>query len=320
MKKQIVSLGASVIALAIAASSARIRRMTESSGNKVPEDPPVSAPITSIKQLVGIIKAAFSNKNIPLLAAGVAYFATLAFFPLLAAAVSIAAFVISESQLQTVVTSLNAYLPADIASLITTQLQNLSTAGSSNILVATIAIAISLFSVSGAVQNLMKAVGQIYDSSHTRGFIKDRLLSLAMTAGLIMVAFIVIPLLIVTPEFLQNFGVPAIVTSLLPYARWIILIGVVTVVLALLYRFSRAQRTVQWQWISWGAGIATVLWLVGTALFFIYAQYFANFSDSYSLFAGIVVLMIWINLSAFIALFGAEINHRIETMVRNDES
>ena len=274
-------------------------------------------PIKNIKQLINVIKAAFSNKNIPLLAAGVAYFATLAFFPLLAAAVSIAAFVISESQLQTVVQELNVYLPADIASLITTQLQNLSSAGSSNILVAAIAIAISLFSVSGAVQNLMKAVGQIYGSEQSRGFVKARLASLAMTGGLIVVAFIVIPLLIVSPEFLQNWGVPALATAVLPYLRWIALIGIVTIVLAVLYRYSRDEHSVRWQWISWGAGIATILWLVGTALFFIYAQYFANFSDSYSLFAGIIVLMTWINLSAFIALFGAEINHQLE-VVDND--
>ena len=318
MNKRILSLSASLATLVAAVVGAKAYK-TQTGSNKVPQDPPASAPIKSVKQLIGVVKAAFSNKNIPLLAAGVAYFATLAFFPLLAAAVSIAAFMINDTQLQTVVQELNAYLPADIASLITTQLQNLSTAGSNNILVATIAIAISLFSVSGAVQNLMKAVGQIYKSTQSRGFIKDRLISLAMTTGLIAVAFIVIPLLVVTPEFLQNFGIPALATILLPYIRWIVLVGIVTGVLALLYRFSRAQRPVRWQWISWGAGIATLLWLVGTALFFIYAQYFANFSDSYSLFAGIIVLMIWINLSAYVALFGAEINHRIEVERRNDE-
>lgn len=53
--------------------------------------------------------------------------------------------------------------------------------------------------------------------------------------------------------------------------------------------------------------------MIGTALFFVYARYFANFSDSYSIFAGIIVLMTWFNLTSFIILLGAEINYRLET-------
>ena len=77
------------------------------------------------KQVLGGTKDAMGDKNLPTLAAGVAYYATLALFPFLAAAVAIAALLISTSQIDSLVTISQAYLPGDIADVIASQLQNL---------------------------------------------------------------------------------------------------------------------------------------------------------------------------------------------------
>lgn len=258
-------------------------------------------------------KNAISNKSLPILAAGIAYFATLAFFPLMAAAVAIAAFIMTESQISDAVAGLSQYLPADIASLISTQLQTLSGGNDSNITIAIFSILLSLFSVSGAVQNLVAATNVAYGVTETRGFIKLRSTSLAMTFSVVLLGFIILPLLLIKAEFLTGFGVPRVAADILMIGRWPVLIGIVMVVLAVFYRYGPDRHNPAWQWVSWGAVIATIIWSIVTVMFFVYAQYFANFSETYSLFAGIIVLMIWLNASSLAVLVGAEVNHRLET-------
>jgi membrane protein len=263
-------------------------------------------------------KRALKDKQIPLLAAGIAYFSTLAFFPLMAAAVALAGLVLSSEQIQSIVQSLGHYLPQDIASLVSTQLQNVSGEHVANLIVGIVALLVSLFSVSGAVQNSIKATNLTYDLNETRKFIKMRATSLLLTLGLLVVMFIVIPVLLINQSFLLELGVPSFWANILPYGRWVALVIVVSISLAVFYRYGPNRTNPQWQWVSWGATMATIIWLIGTALFFVYAQNFAQFSKSFGLFAGIIVLMTWLNLSAFIVLLGAEVNHRLESKTDAD--
>src|SRR5690606_712888 len=100
------------------------------------------------------------------------------------------------------------------------------------------------------------------------------------------------------------------------YGRWILIMLVTILGLAIFYRFGPNRPQVRWQWVAWGAAVATVIWMLATVLFFAYVQNFANYNQSYSLFAGIIVLMIWMNLSALVVLVGAELNHQLETVGR----
>lgn len=264
------------------------------------------------KQALKETKAALRDKNLPMLAAGVAFFTTLSFFPMLAALVAIAAMVIDQSQLQSVVTAIETYMPKDIASLISTQLTTLTGKEATNTLVAVFAILLSVYSASAAVQNLINATNRTYDVDESRSFIKLKLISLGLTLGGILLAFVLIPVLIVTADFLRGIGLPNAFAEIFPYLRWLLVVAIISVSLATFYRYGPDRRDPKWQWVSWGAAAATLIWLIGTALFFFYAQNFASFSQSYGIFAGIIVLMTWLNLSAFIFLLGGEINHRLE--------
>lgn len=286
--------------------------------NETDAESPIQLERADWKAALKETKRALKNKQIPLLAAGIAYFSTLAFFPLMAAAVAIAGLLLSGDQIQEVVQSVGHYLPKDIASLIGTQLQNVSGKHVTNLIVGVAALLLSLFSVSGAVQNSIKATNATYDLPETRKFIKLRLTSLLLTLGLLLVMFIIIPVLLVNESFLRQLGLPAMLAVVLPYARWAILIIVMSISLAVFYRYGPNRTNPKWQWVSWGAAVATIIWLIGTVLFFVYAQNFAQFSKSFGLFAGIIVLMTWLNLSAFIVLLGAEVNHRLETKTAAD--
>src|ERR1051326_567302 len=100
--------------------------------------------------------------------------------------------------------------------------------------------------------------------------------------------------------------------------RWPLLLGVALVGLAILYRYAPCREKPQWKWVSPGVLVATCLWVTGSALFSIYARHFGHYNRTYGSLGGIAVLMLWLYLSAFIVLLGAEINAQGERQTDKD--
>jgi len=86
-------------------------------------------------------------------------------------------------------------------------------------------------------------------------------------------------------------------------ARWPVLAVLVCISLAIVYRFGPCREQAKWRWITWGASIATAMWLLGSVLFSVYV--------SRSL-AAPVILLLWFWLSALVVLLGAEIDAEME--------
>lgn len=257
-------------------------------------------------------KDAIGDRRLGPLAASIAYGGTLAFFPLVVACVAIASILISPEQINDVVAALTTYLPSDIAGLLTAQLSNALDNNSANVLIAVAAVALALFGVSGAMNALVGALNVAYQREETRGLIKVRLISLGLTCLLVLGFLLVLPLLVLGGDILRWLGVPELLVTVFSVLRWVVLAVIMMLGLAVVYRYAPDRPNAKWQWVSWGAIMATLLWLVVTAVFFIYAQNFANFSQSYSLFAGIIVLMIWLNFTGLIVLIGAAVNNQLE--------
>ena len=307
----------SLMALAIGGYVVKNTRYASAPSGSHGADSPPQLSGGAWKRALTETKNALRDKSLPMTSAGIAFFTTLSFFPMLAAAAAITALVIDPQQITHLVSSLDAYLPKDLASLVSTQLQTLSHRQASNIFVAIIAIALSLYSASAATQNLIKATNYSYDVTESRSFIKMKLLSLALTLGGLVLGLALLALLLVSPDLLQGIGLPKAIAEPIIWLRWPLIVVILTITLAAFYRYGPNRRDPKWQWVSWGATAATLVWLIGTALFFLYAQNYGNFSRSYGIFAGIVILMTWLHLSAFIFLLGAEVNHRLEQQADN---
>lgn len=276
----------------------------------------------SWKKAILKTKDAFGNKNLGMLAAGIAYGGTLAFFPLVVASVAIASMVISQDQINNVAANISSFLPGDMAGLLNAQLTNAVDHGSANFWVAVVAIAIALFGVSGAMNSLVGSLNVAYRVKETRGFIKVRLLSIGLTVLMVLSLVITLPLIALGGDVLRFIGLPEVLVTIFSVLRWILLAAIMTLGLAIIYRYAPDRPNARWQWVSWGAVIATLLWLLVTAVFFIYVQNFANFSESYSLFAGIIVLMMWLNFTGLVVLVGAEVNNQLErqTLLPTEQS
>lgn len=249
--------------------------------------------------------------NTMLLAAGIAYFCALAFFPLLTVGLAIASVLITPEQVEAVVSQVNTYLPPDIASLITGQIQAQTGRFGGNIAIALIAIAISLFGASAALENTIRSLNVIYGVKESRNIVHLRLVSIvALVVGLCFMALVIG--LLVIDEYMIYLGVPEALVVAVDTIRWPALLLIMITAFTLLYRYGPNRPRIRWRWASWGALAATLIWFVITVGFFAYMRLVPTFGASYALFAGIVVLMIWFNLSALALLIGAHINARIE--------
>jgi membrane protein len=257
--------------------------------------------------------------NVPLMAAGMAYYAFLAIFPAIIAAVLLFSFFADPSTITTQLDALGTAIPEDIKKTITDQVG--LAAGNGKVgFGAVIAILVALFSASGGMSNLMTAVNLCYDEEETRGFVKKRLVALALTVGAIVFFLVVVSLVAVLPIVLGFLGTSGIVAFLIQAARWVLIVVVITVALAVLYRVAPDRDAPKLRWVSVGAGIATLLWIVASVGFSIYVSQFGSYAKTYGAIAGIVILLLWLFITAYAILLGAEINAESEQQTVKDST
>ena len=184
---------------------------------------------------------------------------------------------------------------------------------------ALLAIALALFSASGGVNNLITAVNVAYDEEDKRSPVKKRLIALALTLGAIVFIVIMLGLVAVVPAVLQGvFGDTPVLRFLLSAARWLLLVVLVTAALAVLYRVAPDRDAPKMRWVSVGAALATLLWLLASIGFSIYVSTFGNYAKTYGVFAGIIVLLFWLWITSYAVLLGAEINAEAEQQTAAD--
>lgn len=255
---------------------------------------------------------AINAKHITILSAGIAYYGVLAFFPLIAAFVALASIFLQPYNFDYTALGADRVVPPEINKLLEAQLASAYGRDSSSALVAGVALLISLFSVSGAVNQMMTALTIISgDGVDRRSYVRQRSISLLLTIGAVisMVAFV--PLVVVGRTLLEHLGLSPEIIQLVDSLRWVILVGMMVLGLGVLYHVGPAvPPTKRWRWLTPGAAIATAVWVVVTWLLFLYIQYSPSFVASYSLFAGIIALMLWLYASSYIVLSGAVINSR----------
>ncbi|SDS13769.1 membrane protein [Friedmanniella luteola] len=254
--------------------------------------------------------------NVPLLAAGMAYYAFLAIFPALIAAVLLYGLFADPATIAEQVNNLGAALPEDIRKTITDQIT--LAAGSGAGWGAVIAIALALFSASGGVGNMMTAINTAYDEEETRGFVKKRAIALALTLGAIVFLLIVVALVAVLPAVLNFLGTSTLATLGIQVVRWLLIVVVITAALAVLYRVAPDRDAPKLRWVSVGAGIATVLWLLASVGFSLYVSNFSSYAKTYGALAGIVILLLWLFITSYAILLGAEINAESEQQTAAD--
>lgn len=253
------------------------------------------------------------SDQLPLLAAGVAFYSFLAVFPAMIAAVMLYGLVRDPGDVQREVDDLSQTLPSDAASVLTTQLEAITSTSSGSLgLGLLVSLILALWSASGGVGSIMSAVNVAYDEEETRGFVKRKLLSLGLTVAAIVFVIVTISLVAVAPALLDNLVDAGPVRWGLEAARWVGLVVAMSIALAVLYKVAPDRDDAELRWVSVGAVVATVLWLVASVGFSLYVDNFGSYNKTYGALAGVVVLLLWLWLTMYVVLLGAEINAEAE--------
>ena len=257
--------------------------------------------------------------NVPMLAGGVAYFAFLAIFPAMIAAITLWGLVADPETAAAQVRALSAVLPQQAQPIVTDQLQAVASASNGALGIGlVVSLLAALWSASSGTGNLVKAVNLAYDEDETRGFLKLRGLALLLTVGATVFVLLALALVAVTPVVLAALPLGPLGTVLVQVVRWVLLVVVVVIALAVVYRLAPDRDAPRLAWVSTGSMVATLLWIVGSVLFSLYVNNFGNYNKTYGTIAGVVVLMLWLYLTSYIVLLGAEINAESERQTRHD--
>lgn len=253
------------------------------------------------------------------MAAGVAFFAFMAMFPAMIAAITLYGLVANPEQIRSQAQTVADAMPADARNLLLSQFDSLSKTSSSSLgLGLVISLALALWSASGGVGNLMSAVNVVYDEKETRGFLERKGLALGLTVGAIVFGLLGLGLVAVAPAVFDALNLSAIGRLLLELARWLLVIVVVVAGLAVVYRVAPDRDAPRFSWVSRGAIVATAIWVIASVAFSLYVDNFSSYSKTYGSLAAVVVLLLWLWITCYIVLLGAEINAESEQQTMRD--
>ena len=255
--------------------------------------------------------------QVPLLSAGVAYYTLLSLFPAAIAAVSIYGLVANPNTVRDQIDKLTEMLSPSTADLVGEQIKQVTSgAGGALGLATVIGILTALWSASSGMKALITGVNLAYDETEGRKFVKLRGLSILMTLGAMVLLAVALALIVGFPAVPDTWPTPLQWTAAI--LRFVLLAALLMAGLAALYRYAPDRDKPRWSWASPGSVVATVLWVLASVGFSVYVNAFGNYNKTYGALAGVIILMFWLYLTAFVVLVGAELNAEMELQTAKD--
>ncbi len=247
------------------------------------------------------------------LAAQLSFYFFLALFPAILFLLALASFFPLTNITSDVGRSLGPFVSPQVLELIQEQMRRLSNNENSGLL--TLGVAGALWSSSAALVSIVSALNRAYDIDEGRPWWKVRLLAIALTLGVALIVLVALSLVLLGPTLAQQlgqatgWGAPFEWTWLV--LQWPLVFALVTTAIGLVYYFGPDAEQ-DWVWITPGAVVATLLWLVASLLFKIYVANFTDYEGSYGAVGGVIVVLLWLYVSGIAILTGAELNAEIE--------
>ena len=273
----------------------------------------------SKRDYLAILKRAFKRANedhITNLAAALAYYAFLAIPSALLIAIGLFGIFASPQDVSTLVDKLGTIMPAQATSLIHDSLTQMTQKSAGGAVLLGLGGLLAVWSLGGAMQNVMWALNAAYKREETRGFVKRRLTAWAMLGFALLGFALAFGLLVLGPvlsTWIGNaIGEPELVKAIWWVAQWPVLVGGLLLSFAgILYLGPNVEHP-NWKFLSIGAVLAIVLWLAASGLFAVYVSKFGSYNKAWGSLSAVVILMTWFWLSGVALLLGAEINAEAE--------
>jgi membrane protein len=261
-------------------------------------------------------KGALSD-HITNLAAALAYYAFLAIPALLLVAVGVFSLFAGDNAVSTIVDKLGQVAPQEAVTLIEDSLRRVTeTASSSGIALVVVGSVLALWTLTGAMQTLMWALNVAYGREETRGFVKRRLIALAMVTLMLVAFALAFGLLVLGPALSGWLGSAVDLESLVSWLWWtaqwpILILGLLFAFAAILYLGPNIDHP-RWQFVTVGTVVSVLIWLLASGGFALYVSKFGGYNKAWGSLAAVIIMLTWLWISALALLFGAEINAEAE--------
>ncbi|MBB4261443.1 YihY/virulence factor BrkB family protein [Bradyrhizobium sp. CIR3A] len=280
---------------------------------------PTEIPAKGWKDILLRVYSNISKHRVLALAAGMTYYSILAIFPAIAALVAVYGLFSDPMTISKHLDQLGGFLPGGAVDVAKEQLTRVASKGSNTLGVTfLIGLATSLWSANAAMKSLFDTMNIVHGEDEKRGFVKLNAVSLGFTIGGIIFIVAALGSIVAVPVLLNYVGLSNTGDLLLRIGRWPAMFLVLTLGLALIYRYGPSRETAQWRWVTWGSAIAAILWLAVSGLFSWYATSFGKFNETYGSLGAVIGFMTWLWISAIVVLLGAEIDAEMEHQTARD--
>ena len=260
--------------------------------------------------------------NAGLVAAGVAFYGFLAIVPLLGIIILAYGFVAEPETVLRNMQSMTAILPSNIALLIGEQLMAAVEASQGTKGLAILAaLGVALYGGTNASAAIIMALNIAYQEKEKRGLVQFYLLAVAMTLGalvLLLAALATTTAVTSLERLVPSASGPAVLLG--KTASYAALILAAAAIAATLYRYAPSREDARWTWITPGSVFAAVGWLLLTLAFGFYITRVTDYGATYGSLGAMVALLTWLYLSAYVFVFGAELNSEVEHQTSKDST
>ena len=254
-----------------------------------------------------------------ILAAGIAFYVFLALLPLIASTTMIYSLIREPGRIIADMAKLIAVVPTGAQELVTRRVVEVTSAHRDGALELLLALLLTLYGGARGARSVIAALNTIYGEGDEQRFVRRWGVPLLLAIG--MAAVMLLGLI--------TMAVFGYIDQLIPEASpaqwlaarlgfWLLVALAIAAGSAALYRYAPARRHARWVWILPGAAVATSLWLAATFGFGVYLANFDRYDLTYGSLAAVVILQLWIYLSAFALLLGAKLNAEIELQTTRD--
>ncbi|NIJ09095.1 membrane protein [Sphingomonas vulcanisoli] len=283
---------------------------------------PTRLPWSAWKEILGRVWVKTGTDNISLLAAGIAFYAFLSFVPLLGAMVMTYGLIADPASIPDHMRTIVRLVPKDAAKLIIDQIVSLvTTASGKKGLGLAVAMLVSLYGATRASGAIIMALNVVYEQIEKRSLLRTTLLSFIMIVGAVLVAIVGLlaaSALAFVGKAVDQLGTLGAIG--ISAATWLVAGLLASTGIAATYRIAPDRHDAKWRWLSFGSALATLLWLLATVLFGVYATTLGNYNATYGSLSAVVVLLMWLWVSAYAILLGAEINAEAERQTARDST
>ncbi len=248
-----------------------------------------------------------------LVAGGVTFYLLLALFPALAAFVSLYGFVADPTTIAEHIAFLGGMLPTGGLDIIRGQLVALAARDHGSLSFGfVIGLLVALWSANNGVKAMVQAMNIAYEEPEKRGIVRLNLQSAVFTLGAILIGILLVTSVGIVPAALALVQLDHLTETLISLSRWPVLVAFVWLSISIVYRYAPSRDPSKRRWFTWGAAIATIVWLDASVGFSQYLQHFADYNATYGSLGAVIGFMVWVWISVIILIVGAEINAEIE--------